>query len=270
MANMVTFSTMPNELHLEILRRLDVPSILTTRRLNRHFYQLINANEDTIIRGILKNVECIGPHSILLQFYPLTTLQNCTLTHAKRIHKTKTTILRVAKICRIAENAKIDALYCIDYICRSTRNLYPQILRETDDEAISHIRNTILSPYTTSQLQHILPTCIRLVFKIAELFGKQFRGSSLEQYDYNRCSDCLIANGPEIIVVLEEGDMDMRREMDGWWESRLFPELPAMHDVLIGFLETRGSGLMTDPGIEIQQFFQEEDTLLGRYRSPSP
>jgi hypothetical protein len=270
MANVMTLSLMPNELHLEILRRLDVPSVLTLRRLNRHFHRLINTNEDTIVRGILQNVECIGPHSILLQLYPLTVPHNYTLTHAKRIHKIKTTILRVAKICRIGGNAKIDALYCIDYICRSTRILYPQILRGTDDEAISHIRHTLLSPYTTSQLQHMLPTCIRLVFKIAELFGTQFRGSSLEQYDYNRCCDCLIANGLEIIVVLEDGDTDMRREMDGLWGSRIFPEFPMMHDVLIGFLETRGSGLMTDPGIEIQQFFQEEDTFLGRHRSPSP
>lgn len=266
---MVTFSTIPNELHLEILRRLDVPSILAMRTVNRHLRELIDANEDILVRGILQNVECLGPHSILLQFYPLTNQHHCTLHHAKRIHRTKTTILRVANICRIAENAKIDALYCIDYICQSTRDLYPQILRETDDDAISQIRYTILSPYTTSQLQHMLPTCIRLVFKIAEFFGEQFQGSSLEQDDYNRCNDCLIANGPEVIVALEEGDMDMRMEMDEWWESRLFPELPGMHDVLIGFLETRGNGLMTDPGIEIQQFFQEENTFLGRHRSPS-
>jgi histone H3/H4 len=267
---MVTLSTIPNELHLEILRRLDVASILTMRLLNRHFRELIDTNEDTIVRGTLRNVECVGPHSILLQFYPLTTPQNCTLLHAKRILKTKTTILRVAKICRIAGNAKIDALYCIDYICQATRNFYPQIFRETNDAAISHIRHTILSPYTTLQLQHMLPICIRLVFKIAELCGNQFRGSSLEQDDYNRYSECLIANGLEIIVVLEEGGRDMQREMDGWWGFRFSPELPVMHEVLIGFLETRGSGLMTDPGIEIQQFFQEEDTYLGRRRSPSP
>jgi hypothetical protein len=110
----------------------------------------------------------------------------------------------------------------------------------------------------------MIPVCIRLVFKIAELVGHEFHGKYLSIGDYTRYNAYLVVYGPGIIVDLEMCEPSERKEM--MWEMMIpgsFDEkVPRMHDELIRFLETRGSGLMTDPGIEIQQFFQEEDTIL--------
>ena len=87
MANVVTFVTIPPELQLDILMWMDVPSILAMKVVCHHFHDLITSNEDVIVRGSLQNVECIGPHSILLQFYPLK--ETLTLDGARRIHQNK-------------------------------------------------------------------------------------------------------------------------------------------------------------------------------------
>jgi hypothetical protein len=68
-----------------------------------------------------------------------------------------------------------------------------------------------------------------------------------------------------MIVELEKRELSQRLEyLNGLkrLEIRHLRELPRMHDELIRFLETRGTGLMTEPGIEIQQFFRQQDTLL--------
>lgn len=269
----VTLSTIPNELHLEILRRMDVPSICTMKCVNHHFKQLIDANEDIIVRGVLTNVECVGPHSILLRFYPLTENPcSCTLEHAQWIHRNKQTILRVAQICNITTNAKIDALYCIQHICKNAWKFYTG---DTIDfnlglhngditMVLDLIRQTLLSPYTTEQLQNMLPICIRLVFKLAYQRGKHFQGSFLNMEDYSRYNSYLMENGPEIIAYLEDNPYEKTNGtmLFAGLQQDEDVDFPWMHDELIKFLKTRGTGLMTDPGIEIAQFFNEEDTFL--------
>jgi hypothetical protein len=103
-------------------------------------------------------------------------------------------------------------------------------------------------------------TSIRLVFKIAQLMGYQFNRSTLHIDVYTRYNSYLLANGPNLIVDLATREIDERHEyLDSLdW----FGAVPRLHDEVIQCLGQRGSGLMTDPGIEIQQFFQEEDTIL--------
>jgi len=107
-----------------------------------------------------------------------------------------------------------------------------------------------------------VPTCIRLVFKVAELMGEFHRGTPLSINTYTRYNKFLIAYGPGLIVALDERSLTERKEylkvVTHLWDV----DFPRMHDELIRFLETRGKGLMTEPGIEIQQFLQEEDTTL--------
>jgi hypothetical protein len=88
----VTLLSVPNELHLEILRRLDVVSIFAMRDVNRHFRGLVNTNQDTILRASLANVECVGVHRILLTQLPSPN-DMCTLAYARRIHATKKTMI---------------------------------------------------------------------------------------------------------------------------------------------------------------------------------
>ena len=259
--------TIPGELHLEILRLLDVPTILTMRLVNRYFRQLVDNNEETIVRGCLQNVECIGPHARLLQFYPLANAENTTFRHAKRIHETKRKIIYIARMVGQTQNAKIDALYCIQHTCHHAQRIIVSIEEDNDDH-LELFRNELLGDYKTTQIQHMLPLFIRLVFKIAEYFNYDFRGSCLPYGRYSLCNNWLLAKGPELLVELEQttvlGDETMKEV-----ETRLFgmvrPYLARfviVHDELIRELQKRGSGLMTDPGIEIQQFLQEEDTIL--------
>jgi hypothetical protein len=269
--NIVTLLSVPNELQLEILQQMDVPSIFIMRAVNRHFHQLIHSNEETIVRGTLTNAECIGPHAILLQFYPFSANPYyCTLDHAKRIHTIKHRILRVAQICKITTKAKIDALYCVRDICKRARKSLPRNLVERQElshnpEQMVRLRLDLQSPYTTEQLQNMLPVCFRLVFGLAYQLGEDYRGSYLGIENYTKYNSYLIINGPEVIATLEES---INGKLNAAVASPLLieDEYPWMHDELIGFLEYRGPGLMTDPGIEITQFFEEEDTYLDMRR----
>jgi hypothetical protein len=258
------FSRIPPELHLEVLRRLDVPSILSMRAVDHRIHDLIDTNQDTIFRACLHNIECIGPHAILLTTCPPPN-DTYSLAYAKVIHQEKQTMIQVAKICGITQNAKIDALYCIDQARLRAFDLWSESWSTMDDGEIAmkgdyKLREEILGQYTTSQLQHMVSTSIRVVFKISELMGCKFRGSALHYDDYSIFNGYLVANGLRMIVELEKRDSDGRTEYlaKAIWQTFH----PNMHDELIRYLETRGTGLMTDPGIEIQQFFRDEDTLL--------
>jgi hypothetical protein len=114
----------------------------------------------------------------------------------------------------------------------------------------------------------MLPLFIRLVFKTAEYFNYDFRGSCLPYSQYSQCNDWLLAKGPELLLELEQttesGDETMKEvqsRLSGMFR-RYRDRFVIVHDELIRELQKRGSGLMTDPGIEIQQFLQEEDTIL--------
>jgi hypothetical protein len=186
--------------------------------------------------------------------------------YAKAIYQAKQTMIKVAKICGITQNAKIDALYCIDEARLRAFILWSKSWSNMDDAEIAmkgdyNLREEILGQYTTSQLQHMVSTSIRVVFKIAELMGRNFHGSALHYDDYSIFNAYLVANGLRMIVELEKRDPVGRKE---YLDNKAFWNgvLPRMHDELIRYLETRGTGLMTDPGIEIQQFFRDEDTLL--------
>jgi len=265
---MVMLESIPGELHLEILRLLDVSTIFTMRLVNRYFRDLLDNNEDTIVRGCLQYVECIGPHAILLQFYPLANADNVTFRHAKRIQETKRNIMRLARMVGQTQNAKIDALYCIQHTC----HLYAQqiifTIEEDKYEVLERLRNGLLGDYKTTQIQHMLPLFIRLVFKTAEYFNYNFRGFCLPYSQYSQCNDWLLTKGPELLLELERtkasGDETMQEvqiRLSGMFR-RYRDRLVIVHDELIRELQKRGSGLMTDPGIEIQQFLQEEDTIL--------
>jgi hypothetical protein len=254
-----TFLGVPNEIHLEILCRLDVPSLKSMMVVNRYFRELMHENEEMIVKACLRN-ECVGPHAILPWLYPICTPPK-PFPHAMWIHGTKARILRVAKICGIFEAAKIEALYCIQKVCEGAYaialNLQDHDLEEMN---LDGLRNDLLSPYTTKQLQHMLPVTIRLSFKIAELMGDKFQGSWLPLSAYTRYNAYLVAYGPTLIADLDARPVEDRKK---WIEKIWIDErLPRMHDELIQFLKTRGTGLMTDPGIEIQQFFREENTIL--------
>ena len=264
---MVMLESIPGELHLEILRLLDVSTIFTMRLVNRYFRDLLDNNEDTIVRGCLQYVECIGPHAILLQFYPLANADNVTFRHAKRIQETKRNIMRLARMVGQTQNAKIDALYCIQHTCHHAQQIIFTI-EQDDDDGLERLRNELLGDYKTAQIQHMLPLFIRLVFKTAEYFNYDFRGSCLAYNHYSQCNDLLLAKGPELLLELERttasGDETMKEVQSRL--SRMFrryrDRFVIVHDELIRELQKRGSGLMTDPGIEIQQFLQEEDTIL--------
>lgn len=267
----VGMNSIPAELHLEILRHLDVPSILGMRGVNEYFYNLIEANQDTILRASLWNVECTGPHSMLLKLRPQRD-DIYDLPFAQKIYHTKQTISKVAQICELTTNAKIDALYCIDQVClRSVYLMLNGHIPDTSTTSLSSDMSTellrwdVLGGYSTPQIQHMVSTSIRIIFKIAELMGHKFHGSTLHYDDYTRYNSYLVTNRPGMIVELEKRELSERLEyLNGLQRLEVIAwgGLPRMHDELIRFLETRGQGLMTEPGIEIQQFFREQDTLL--------
>ena len=270
---MVMLEKMPGELHLEILRQLDVPSIFTMRLVNRYFRQLMEDNEETIIRGCLQNVECLGPHAILLDFFPLSKPENTTFVHAKRLRKTKDKMMSVARMLRQTQKAKINALYCIQHTCVRARELIMLNQLNDDDTGlmtprgiIERLRKDLLGDYTTDQIQHMLPLYIRLVFKTAEFLHFEFRGSSLPWKVYFQCNNLILARGPEFLLELEElstvENVDELEEALSGMVKPYFSRFVVVHEELINELQRRGSGLMTDPGIEIQQFLQEEDTTL--------
>jgi F-box domain len=258
-------ASIPNELHLEILRRFDVPSIFNMRAVNRHFRELIESNQDTILRSSLHNVDCIGPHRILLrQFLP--NENGYTLEYAKQVYKTKQTVVRVGQICRITTNTKIDALYCIYHICARARGIYALVGHNIDEKMIDHIRAEVFSEFTTAQLQEMLSISVRLVFKVAELTGYTYYGAALDIATYTICNAYLIFNGLEVIVEVERqgSRSDKLAYVEQWegWADPAMTEIPRLHDELIKVLWRRGGGLLTDPGMEIQAFLQEEDTIL--------
>ena len=227
------------------------------RNVNRYFRSVVDENQEVILRASLHDVECIGPHKLLLQLQTPTY----NLVSARTIHKQKRMISQVAEMCTIPQSAKIEALYCISHICSQSGAFYPAFLLSPTDAVIERIRTDLLSPFTTIQLQNILSICVRLIFKIAELMGVHVQGSPLHVDKYSMYNEVLVANGPEIIYELANRDLSQREEYLRTEIVRV-GEVPWMHEELICFLKTRGLGLLTDPAIEIQQFFQEEGTTL--------
>ena len=249
---MVMLESIPGELHLEILRLLDVSTIFTMRLVNRYFRDLLDNNEDTIVRGCLQYVECIGPHAILLQFYPLANADNVTFRHAKRIQETKRNIMRLARMVGQTQNAKIDALYCIQRTCHRAQQIIFTI-EEDNVEGLERLRNELLGDYKTTQIQHMLPLFIRLVFKTAEYFNYNFRGSCLPYSQYSQCNDWLLTKGPELLLELERtkasGDETMQEvqiRLSGMFR-RYRDRFVIVHDELIRELQKRGSGLIKSP-----------------------
>jgi hypothetical protein len=260
----MSFERLPTEIHLEILQRVDVRAIHAMRAINHRFRNLIQHNQETILRLVLHNVECRYPHSTLLRFWP-PGHDGYTLYYAGLVFRMKRIVLRVAEICNLTQNAKIDALYCISHVSNEATTMFATMTMAREDVTegfIREVRSAIFSPLSTEQLQHMVPTSIRLVFKAAELMGEHRRGTPLHINTYTRYNTFLVAYGPGLLVALDERRLNERQEylerIKGLWEV----DFPRMHDELIRFLETRGKGLMTDPGIEIQQFLQEEDTVL--------
>ena|SRR2546423_6483434 len=198
--------TIPAELHLEILRHLDVTSVLEMRGVNEYFHDLIESNQDTILQASLCNVDCMGPHSTLLKLRPPKD-GFYSLEYAKMILHSKRTILRVAQICELTQNAKIDALYCIDQVCRRSVYLMVNGYIDQDSDDTELLRYEVLKQYTTSQIQHMISTSIRIIFKIAELMGHQFQGSTLHYDDYTRYNAYLVTNRPGMIVELEKREL---------------------------------------------------------------
>lgn len=248
---------LPNELHVEILGRLDITSLVAMRGVSRLFKEVIDKNEEVIIRASLLRVECIGPHRLLLQFWePASDLHG-----AQHTQKQKQKILRVSEICMIPQHAKIEALYGISHICSESQTIFENVGADPTDPVIEYMREQVLSTFTTEQIQNMLSVCIRLIFKIAELMGIHVHGSPLHIDHYSLFNKYLIANGPEIIFELEKLGPTRRKE---YLESLAHwrGPVPWMHEELILFLKTRGTGLLTDPAIEIQQFFQQEGTTL--------
>src|SRR5579859_6320658 len=210
MGGLVTLTCIPTELHLEILRRMDVLSILDMRGVNAHFRDLIDASQDTILRPCLRNVECTGVHAVLLKHSP-PERGIYTLSYAKRIHAVKTSITKVSKICTCPQNAKVDALYCIRHICEKSAELYATLPPSLSERDLEIIRHNLFAEYTTTQLQHMTTISVRLVFKLAQLMGHQINRSTLRLEDYNKYNSYLLANGPSLIVELAELPPDVRQ-----------------------------------------------------------
>lgn len=254
------FVAVPHELHLEILRRFDLPSLIIMRAVNRSFRDLVDMNQDTIVRAILRDTECSGPHAILLRQYPPKD-SVYSLTYAKDIYEIKRTILRVAQVCQLTTKAKIEALYCLDYLCATASHFPFDEIEDIGETTAEFFRHKTFSQYNTFQLQQMLPAAIRLIYKIAELMGIQYQGSVLRIDDYSRFNRFLLANGVDLIVELAKRT-PVQREGYMLGARDIEVEIPRIHDEIIIELHKRGTGLMTEPGIEIQQFFQEEDTYL--------
>jgi hypothetical protein len=204
----------------------------------------------------------VYPHSSLLKFWP-PTKDGYTLYYASLVYRVKRVITRVAQICAITQMAKIDALYCMYHASNEAYKIFPTLNNpHMNYTEIRQLRRQVLSPLTTTQLQHMVPTCIRLVFKAAELMDEWCRGSRLPISIYGRYNGYLVAHGPELLVALEERTLEERWTYLDMVKRPRRMTFPLMHEELIYFLESRGQGLMTDPGIEIQQFFASEDTIL--------
>lgn len=235
------------------------------RGVNQRFHALVQDNQESIIRASLENVECCWPHSALLQYWPPE--DGYTFKYASYVCRTKWIISRVAEICRLTQYAKIDALYCIFHSCNEIMKLYESMelvkVEEIMESYIREVRRILFSRFSTPQIQQMIPTSIRLVFKAAELVEEHRQGSPLHINIYNRFNRYLIPYGPGFILELHQrGTVQQRKEFIKFLDSIMIMRFPRMHDELIKYLETRGHGLMTEPGIEIQQFLQEEDTSL--------
>jgi hypothetical protein len=262
----MTLATIPSELHLEILRRCDVPSLLSMKNVNHYFHDLIDGNRDALLQTIIRDVECVPPHSMLL-LVPKDE-ESTPSDYANWIHSMRQDTLRIARICDITEDDKIDALYCLIYFQSKSVGLVDGIADDLPaDEAIklwfAEIQKVVFPLFTTAQIQSMLSIWIPIVFRIAGLMHVDFSGSSLSLSDYKRINGWLFSAGISLVAELEDHDIEDREDLIEEEElDMLTDDIPCMEEEFIKALETRGSGLIKEPARKIREFMKNYDTCL--------
>jgi hypothetical protein len=262
----MTLTTLPPELHLEILRRCDVPSLFSMRIANHYFHGLIDDNRDALLNTIIRNVECVPPHSMLLL---VPKDEEFTLTgYAHWIHRVRQDTIRIAQICDFTGNDKIDALYCLQYFQAKSVRLADSIDDGLPaDEAIKlwfdGVQKEVFPLFTTKQLQSMLSIWIPIIFRIAGLMNLEIHGHSMSLENYQRINGWLFIWGISFLAELEDHEIWDRetwiteKEFDG-----LTNAIPCMEKELIKALEARGSGLIEEPAKDIREFLWNYDTCL--------
>ena len=262
----MTLATIPSELHLEILRRCEVPSLFSLRAVNHYFHDIVDDNRDTLLNTIICNVECAPPHSMLLLVPKDEELSLSGYAHW--IHSIRQDTLRVAQICDFTENDKIDALYCLLYFQAKSIGLADGIADDLPaNEAIrlwfAEIHKDVFPLFTTRQLQSMLSIWIPIVFRIAGLMHWDIHGSSMSFKDYRRINGWLFSGGVSLVVELDDREIGDREE---WIDEEEFDgltdDIPCMEKEFIKALETRGSGLTKVPAREIREFLFNYHTWL--------
>ena len=227
--------------------------------MNHYFRDVVDSNRGRIVKEVVTNVECIGPHSLLLKTNPLQVWRYSSWYYLEEVFHQKQTILRVAEICQLTSKAKIEALYLLDHLCEDDEIWE---FEEIDDDEMDNIWTEMFSHYSTVELQQMLVVVVRVVFNIAEIMNYEVR-PCIKYPDYCHCSRLLLANGLDLLVQLSKRKHRPSRVKK--YVSRLFNtrrDAPIIDDQITRELIERGDGLMRDPGIEIKQFFYQENTWV--------
>lgn len=259
--------TLPNELHVEILRQVDIPSLCWIRSMNRYFRELVDSNEKMLVREILKNVECVGPHAYILEeFLPYGF--DYSLSQTARIYYMKRTVVYIAEICQFHSDAKIEAVYCLEHLIGDCQEWMLDPERDefegTGEPFLDDFRGQDLGQFTAEQLQHMLPVVIRLVFKLAQLMEEdRFEDSMMSDSVYSHYNNLLVVNGLDAVVELSKlPDLESRREYVSSALEGVSEQTSVIHEEIIDELCKEAFHLLSNPATELRDWFREQDTYL--------
>lgn len=251
---------MPVELHLEILRRCDLATILSLKSVNRHFNNLVIDNQMSLAKAMVDR-ECVGPHAILSKLTP-SEHPVPDYRRVRSIQRNKSETTAILRECRLAEtDANTEAVHSIRFAIDWLIDYWalgPGCLPNESAEILHAIFET---KFTICQLQQMLAISLRLVFTIASLFGHWHPGVTLNLRRYMKYNSNLIDFGPGIITTLAKLPAEKRVEEELYF-CRTENDWPLFHGELLCYLQTKGAGLIIEPLRELLRFFRENDTSL--------
>ena len=270
-----TFFALPSDLHLEILRKCELPSLYFMREVNRYFCSLIDSNRNALLYEITKNVTCVGPHSLLLYYMPLL---NDPVQYSRWALQTKQEFLHIAQICGLNQEGHIIGLYCLDLFYTQSSITQRKLLGlDTDNESLNEVEGLnllrrwvnmwskeMLPCYSTEHLQCMMVTWVRLLFTVADFCGVEYKGQTLDENHRGQLIEWLTLAGPQRILDFVKGDIDaLRTEVLGEeCEPILQRPLPSE---IAKVLRKRGDGLVTTALNQIKEFLEEKNTDVLMY-----
>lgn len=253
------FMTIPGELRFEILVRLDIPSVCKMRGVNHYFQEMVDSNQERIFTAILENVECVAPHSSLLERHSRGDSGYYSFSDTQKIYGLKQRIHRLTEICHLTTQEKIGTLCCLHRLLWGGYLSLIACENLRDDE----LRKAIFSVFTTGELQQMLPLVISVLSKVAQIIQAKVRRGVGVYRLYRYCNTLLVLHGMDVMLLLDLWAKTgiLEAEIEKLFDHRFFDNVlnrpPMIHDEIARELSERGIYSITDQDIINGQFFQE-------------